>query len=41
MLVIVGLVALLAAFAGILPFPLLGFALLLFARGLFGGSESR
>ena len=36
MLVVIGLVGLFAVFAGIVPIPLIGFALLLFARGLLG-----
>ena len=36
LLVVIGLVAFIALFAGILPFPLAGIALLVLVRGLFG-----
>ncbi|MGH2381354.1 MAG: hypothetical protein ACRDG7_09050, partial [Candidatus Limnocylindria bacterium] len=39
LMVVIGLVALVALFAGILPFPLAGIALLVLVRGLFGRFE--
>lgn len=39
LMVVIGLVAFVALFAGILPFPLAGIALLVLGRGLFGRFE--
>lgn len=39
--VVLGLIALAALFAGILPFPLVGFAVLILARGVFDRFDER
>lgn len=39
--IVIGLIAVVALFAGLLPFPLFGLALFIFARAIFGRFEDR
>ena len=39
--IVIGLIAMVALFAGLLPFPLFGLALFIFARAIFGRFEDR